>query len=221
MSISSNLESFKSQLEENVVLIAVSKRKPIEDIKEAYSFGQREFGENHVQEMCEKQPELPNDIRWHFIGHLQTNKVKYIAPFVHLIHGVDSLKLLKEISKRAIGNGRVIDCLFQIKISDEETKFGLDADQVDELLFHEDFNELKGVRVVGLMGMASNSSDSELVRQEFDRLKVLFLRLKQNMPASHTMTYLSMGMSGDFPIALKAGSNMIRVGSGIFGARNY
>ena len=202
-------------------MVAVSKRKPIEDIKEAYSSGQREFGENHVQEMCEKQPELPGDIRWHFIGHLQTNKVKYVAPFVHLIHGVDSLKLLKEISKRAIGNGRVIDCLFQIKISDEETKFGLEADQVDELLCHADFTALKGVRVVGLMGMASNSSDSELVRQEFDRLEVLFLRLKQNMPASHIMTYLSMGMSGDFPIALKAGSNMIRVGSGIFGARNY
>jgi PLP dependent protein len=220
MSITTNLEGFKSQIEERVTLVAVSKRKPVEDIREAYDFGQRDFGENHVQEMCEKQPLFPDDMRWHFIGHLQSNKVKYIAPFIHLIHGVDSLKLLKEISKRAIGSARVIDCLLQIKISEEETKYGLDEDEIDGLLGLEEFISLKGVRIVGLMGMASNSNDDQLVRQEFDQLQLLFSRLKRSIQAPHKMEFLSMGMSGDFPLALSAGSNMIRVGSGIFGARN-
>ncbi|MEK7227148.1 MAG: YggS family pyridoxal phosphate-dependent enzyme [Bacteroidota bacterium] len=200
----------------NVVLIAVSKTKPVEDILELYNLGHRDFGENYVQEMTEKAARLPKDIRWHFIGHLQSNKVKLIAPFVQLIHGVDSLKLLKEINKEAEKNNRVIDCLLQIHIAQEETKFGLDEEELDSIL--KEFGDLKmeNVRVVGLMGMASFTGDMGKVKEEFQSLRKIFERFKAH---DSRLTTLSMGMSSDYKIAIEEGSNMVRIGSLLFGER--
>jgi pyridoxal phosphate enzyme (YggS family) len=196
-----------------VTLVAVSKTKPAEDIRELYELGQRDFGENYVQELVDKQAQLPSDIRWHFIGHLQSNKVKYIAPFVHLIHGVDSAGLLKEINKQGLKNSRMIDCLLQVHIAQEETKFGLDEKELDELM---QMPAYPNVRIKGLMGMASFSSDVALVKQEFGTLKRLFTKHTHAHPE---FTVLSMGMSGDYNMAIEEGSTMVRIGSLLFGKR--
>ena len=222
MSIHQNLERIKLALPENVTLVAISKTKPVEAILEAYSSGQRIFGENKVQEMCDKQLLLPTDIQWHIVGHLQSNKVKYIAPFVSLIHAVDSLKLLQEINKQAAKNNRIIDCLLQIYIAQEETKFGLNFEEAEQLLSSPAFQELKNVRIVGLMGMASNTDNKEQVRMEFRSLKNFFDKIKtQESRLETTYTILSMGMSSDYNIAIEEGSTMVRIGSSIFGERDY
>lgn len=217
-SIKNNIQQIKSEIPTSVTLVAVSKTKSNEAIIEAYNGGQRIFGENKVQELAQKHEDLPKDIQWHLIGHLQTNKVKYIAPFVQLIHAVDSLKLLKEISKQAIKNERIINCLLQVKIADEESKFGLSFLDTENLLNNNEVKELKGVNIIGLMGMSTNTSDKNQIENEFNNLKQFFEQLNTQHPALNT---LSMGMSGDFQLAIKQGSNMIRVGSTIFGARNY
>jgi PLP dependent protein len=217
--MSVNTSKYKQLLDElgkDVTLVAVSKTKPVGDIKELYDLGQRDFGENYVQELVEKQPLLPADIRWHYIGHLQTNKVKYLAPFVQLVHGVDSLKLLKEINKQAQKTDRVIDCLLQMHIAQEETKFGLDKQELDEVLQSPELPALKNVQVHGLMGMASFSDDREKVRGEFRRLKGWFDSFKNQFPS---FNILSMGMSADYSVAIEEGSNMVRVGSLLFGER--
>lgn len=202
-------------------LVAVSKTKPVSEIQALYDLGQRDFGENYVQELVDKQTQLPEDIRWHFIGHLQTNKVKYIAPFVHLIHGVDSFKLLKEINKQAAKNNRVIDVLLQMHIAQEETKFGLSEAELDELLHHPELPQLKHIRIKGFMGMASFSDDQELVRKEFHSLKIIFDSNAQSpQPSNVHMDTLSMGMSGDYQLAMDCGSNLVRIGSLLFGARS-
>ena len=221
MSITDNIKRLKNEIEAtNVKLIAVSKTKPIEDIQEAYDAGQRIFGENQVQELVEKAEILPKDIQWHLIGHLQTNKVKYIAPFISLIHGVDSLKLLKEINKQAEKNQRIIDCLLQIYIADEDTKFGLDFDEAVELLRDEEYLELKNIRVVGLMGIASNTSNEKQIKEEFYELKTLFDGIKLSFfRKEESFKELSMGMSSDYSIAIEEGSTMVRIGSDIFGKR--
>ena len=222
MSIHQNLEHIKLALPENVTLVAISKTKPVEAILEAYSSGQRTFGENKVQEMCDKQLLLPTDIQWHIVGHLQSNKVKYIAPFVSLIHAVDSLKLLQEINKQAAKNNRIIDCLLQIYIAQEETKFGLNFEEAEQLLSSPTFQDLKNVRIVGLMGMASNTDNTEQVRMEFRSLKNFFDKIKtQESRLETTYTILSMGMSSDYNIAIEEGSTMVRIGSSIFGERDY
>ncbi len=200
-------------------LIAVSKTKPVSDIEEFYALGQLDYGENYVQELVDKQPVLPQDIRWHFIGHLQSNKVKYIALFVYLIHGVDSFKLLKEINKQGAKNDRVIDVLLQVFIANEETKFGLDEQELDALLHDATLPTLENVRIKGLMGMASFSDDEALVRSEFKKLKGLFDLAKQLDLPNVSMEVLSMGMSGDYEWAIGEGSNMIRIGSLLFGKR--
>ena len=208
----------KSELDhENVVLVAVSKTKPNEDIEELYQLGQKAFGENYVQELVEKQASLPKDIQWHFIGHLQSNKVKYIAPFIHLIHGVDSLKLLTEINKQAQKNGRVISCLLQMHIATEETKFGMDFAELEEALaasIHLPFISIKGI-----MGMASFSDKKEQVRNEFKTLNHTFKNIQSKVGVPFTI--LSMGMSGDYQMAIEEGSTMVRIVSLLFGARNY
>lgn len=209
----------KQELKGNVTLIAVSKTKPVEDILELYHLGQRDFGENYVQEMVDKQAQLPNDIRWHFIGHLQSNKVKYIAPFVHLIHGVDSLKLLQEINKQAVKNNRVINCLLQVYIAREETKFGLDEKELSNLMENMETGKLSNILVAGFMGMASFSDDMELVRSEFKNLKRLFDKYHQPQTSNLKPQILSMGMSSDYKIAIEEGSTMVRIGSLLFGER--
>lgn len=214
MGIKENLFAIKSQLPEQVTLIAVSKTKPASDIMEAYEAGQRDFGENYVQELNDKHAQLPNDIRWHFIGHLQSNKVKYIAPFVYLIHGVDSIKLLKEINKEALKNNRVIKCLLQLHIATEETKFGLDPEEAESLLKNGELNQLKGIEIAGFMAMASNTENKEQIRKEFNRVKTL----AQKFPELKVLSY---GMSSDFQLAIKEGSNHVRIGSSIFGERQY
>jgi len=221
MILRKNIEYIQKELSgSEVTLVAVSKTKPIELLQEAYDLGIRDFGENKVQELVEKQQVLPTDIRWHMIGHLQRNKVKYIAPFVHLIHSVDSLRLLREINKQAVKNNRVISCLLQVHIAREESKFGLSMDEINEQFIH-DVSELTNVEVTGLMGMATFSDDEALVRSEFKSLKNLFDNLAQKeLPSNLRMNTLSIGMSGDFRLAIKEGSTMIRVGSSIFGARN-
>jgi len=225
-----NKEAYQSIRQEldakQVTLVAVSKIQPIEAILKLYELGQRDFGENYVQELVDKQAALPKDIRWHFIGHLQSNKVKYLAPFVQLIHGVDSLKLLKEINKEAKKNNRVIDVLLQVYIAQEETKFGLNEEELHSIIqeFDTDSNREKmtNVRVCGLMGMASFSDDLEKVRSEFRYLKMLFNKSADEFTTHHSpFTILSMGMSGDYKIAIEEGSNMVRIGSLLFGARNY
>jgi hypothetical protein len=210
------LEELKS---ENVTLVAVSKIKPAEDILKMYNLGQRDFGENYVQELVDKQQQLPKDIRWHFIGHLQSNKVKYIAPFVHLIHGVDSFKLLKEVDKQAQKLNRVIDVLLQVHIAQEETKFGLDVSELNEIFNSQELLQLKNVNIKGLMGMASFTADKEKVRSEFNYLKSLFEKYAHLQPSNLKLQTLSMGMSGDYTIAIEEGSTMVRIGSLIFGER--
>ena len=218
--IRENLQKIRAAIPENVQLIAVSKTKPASDILEAYEVGQRVFGENKVQEMVEKFEALPKDIAWHLIGHLQTNKVKYIAPFVQLIHAVDSLKLLKEINKEAKKNNRIIACLLQFHIAQEETKFGFSFDEATELLQSEDFFELENIRLVGVMGMASFTDNTEQVEDEFRTLYNYFLLIKSHhFKFNPDFTEISMGMSGDYLIAIEAGSTMVRVGSSIFGNR--
>jgi hypothetical protein len=215
MKIAKNIIELKNSLPETVTLIAVSKTKPQSDLIEAYEAGQRDFGENKIQEMSEKWEHLPKNIHWHMIGHVQTNKVKYMAPFVHLIHAVDSLKLLKEIQKQALKNNRTIGCLIQIRIAQEETKFGLPAEELSSLV--EAAKQFPNVAIKGLMGMASFTSNQEQVRQEFKNLAEIFSAFKLVNPES---TILSMGMSGDYQMAIEEGSTMIRVGSKIFGERN-
>jgi pyridoxal phosphate enzyme (YggS family) len=218
--ISEHLHEIIHTLPEHVTLIAVSKTKPVSDILEAYNAGQRHFGENKVQEMMDKYPQLPKDIHWHLIGHLQTNKVKYIAPFVSLIHSVDSLKLLKEINKQAEKNNRVIDCLLQFHIATEETKFGLDLEEASDLLDSNDLRNLHNIRIVGVMGMASFTDDEEQVRKEFRHLRSIFDKLKNTrFPHENSFSVISMGMSGDYQLAIEEGSTMVRVGSSIFGSR--
>lgn len=218
MSISENIQQFKSKLPENVTLVAVSKTKPNKAIQEAYDTGQRDFGENKIKEMEGKWETMPKDIRWHMIGHVQTNKVKYMAPFVHLIHAVDSLKLLKEINKQAKKNERSIDCLLQIKIAEEDSKFGLSEEEALEILTSDILETLDNVRIEGLMGMATFTSDEAQLKREFQLLKRIYEEFKKHCTSFHT---LSMGMSGDYKIAIDEGSTMVRVGSSIFGARNY
>lgn len=215
MEIAKNIIELKNSLPKTVTLIAVSKTKPQSDLIEAYEAGQRDFGENKIQEMSEKWEHLPKDIHWHMIGHVQTNKVKYMAPFVHLIHAVDSLKLLKEIQKQALKNKRTIGCLIQIRIAQEETKFGLPAEELSSLV--EAAKQFPNVAIKGLMGMASFTSNQEQVRQEFKNLAEIFSAFKLVNPES---TILSMGMSGDYQMAIEEGSTVIRVGSKIFGERN-
>ncbi len=222
MSIKDNIISYNNKINGNARLIAVSKTKPIEDLQEAYEAGQRLFGENKALEMRDKHEVLPKDIRWHFIGHLQTNKVKYIAPFVELIHSVDSLHLLQQINKEAIKNNRVIDCLLQIDIAHEETKFGLEETEADELLSSEEFAKLENVRICGLMGIGSITDDKNKTKKEFNNLKEYFLKAKEKFFKSKTyFCELSMGMSEDFEIALQEGATLVRIGSSIFGARDY
>lgn len=211
--IADNLSSFRSTLPDYMTLVAVSKTKPIEDLLEAYQAGQLDFGENKVQELCSKAEALPKDIRWHMIGHLQRNKVKYIAPFVGLIHSVDSTRLLNEIDKQAAKNNRIIECLLQIRIADESTKFGMDYDEVENILQNLSFTN---VRIKGLMGMASFTDDQDQIRIEFEGLHAFY----QKHQLAQQWDTLSMGMSGDYVLAIDCGSNMIRVGSRIFGARN-
>ncbi len=212
--------SIISQLNpQKVQLIAVSKTKPNEDIIELYNLGQRAFGENYVQELVDKAASLPKDIQWHFIGHLQSNKVKYIAPFVHLIHGVDSEKLLQEINKQAIKQNRIIDCLLQVHIATEETKFGFDADSIDEFIQSGRLAQYPNIQIKGLMGMASFSEDTNLLTKEFTTLKQIFDQAAIQL--GNQFAILSMGMSGDYPLAISLGSNMVRIGSLLFGARNY
>lgn len=203
-------------------LVAISKTKPVSLLQEAYNAGQRDFGENKVQEMTEKQALLPPDIRWHMVGHLQRNKVKQLAPYVHLIHSIDSLKLLQEVNKEAAKCQRVIHCLLQVHIAKEETKFGFGLDEIEDLLTSVPFQSLKNVQIEGLMGMATFTDNQEQIRREFTSLRLLFDQLKQKqLPANTQLTSLSMGMSGDYLLALECGSNMIRVGSAIFGERHY
>ena len=217
--IQENIALVEQRINQRAKLIAVTKTKPVALLQEAYDAGCRDFGENRVQEMAEKQPQLPADVRWHQIGHLQTNKVKYIAPFVALIHSVDSLSLLAEINKQAAKHGRVIDCLLQIFIAEEETKFGLSPDESFTLLQNPDLNALTNIRIVGLMGLATNTDNEAQVRQEFRGLKKLYDELAQQKRANVVFSELSMGMSGDYELAIDEGSTMIRVGSAIFGER--
>ena len=221
MDIKENLINIKSNLPNHVELVAVSKTKPISAILEAYNAGQRAFGENKIQELAEKQKLLPKDIEWHMIGHLQTNKVKYIASFVHLIHGVDSLKKLQEINKQALKHNRVINCLLQLKIASEATKFGMSDSEVEVLLNSEELSNLKNIQIIGFMGMASFTSDESIIRTEFKSLKNTSNYLKKYTSFNFNPTTISMGMSGDYKIAIDEGSTMIRVGSSIFGSRNY
>ena len=218
MTIRKNLDQITSSLPPHVTLVAVSKTKPLGDLMQAYKAGQRVFGENKVQEMVEKYHLMPDDVLWHMIGHLQRNKVKYMAGFVDLIHGVDSLKLLIEIDKQAQKHNRVIKCLLQIKIARETSKFGLPIQEAEALLNSETFKSLKNVRIVGLMGMASFTTDKLQISKEFKTLKSNFDQLKQQRK---NLKIISMGMSGDYKLAIDCGSSMIRVGSLIFGARNY
>jgi len=223
MSITQNIKQILSELPAHVTLVAVSKTKPNAMLMEAYEAGQKDFGENYVQELVDKQAALPNDINWHFIGHLQSNKVKYIAPFVYLIHGVDSFSLLKEINKQAQKNNRVINCLLQAYIAKEESKFGLDFKEIEDLLISKDFNELQHINVIGLMGMATNTDDISVIEHEFDTINTYFKFLKSSIGNKHNinLTQLSIGMSSDYEVALKNGSTLIRIGSAIFGVRNY
>ncbi|SFH46859.1 YggS family pyridoxal phosphate-dependent enzyme [Pedobacter insulae] len=221
MSIADNLLKYKSELDSaKVELVAVSKNHPAEAVLTAYNAGQRVFGENLVQEMVEKQAQLPKDIQWHLIGHLQSNKVKYIAPFIQVIESVDSLKLLKEIDKQAAKNNRVIDCLLQVYIADEDTKFGLEYDALIELLRSEEFATCKNVRIVGLMGIATNNASEKQTQTEFQELKVLFEGIKLSFfRKDDYFKELSMGMSADYKLAIAEGSTMVRIGSSIFGKR--
>ena len=217
-----NLTQIKSQLPPHVTLVAVSKTKPVSDLMEAYNAGQRIFGENKIQEMTDKWEQMPKDIEWHMIGHVQTNKVKFMAEYVSLIHGVDSLKLLQEINKQAKKHNRVIDCLLQIHIAEEETKFGLDEEELNHILISDDYNSLENIRIVGLMGMATFTENQNQIEKEFNHLKTIFDKLN-TIPFTQNLkpNILSMGMSGDYQLAISCGSTMVRIGSSIFGTRNY
>ena len=215
--IKSNLQKIKSELPSNVTLVAVSKTKNNESILQAYNAGQLIFGENYVQELVEKQLSLPQDIKWHFIGHLQSNKVKYIAPFVNLIHGVDSFNLLKEINKHAQKNNRIINCLLQVFIAKEETKFGFDVTEINHFFNSNEYLKYPNVNIVGFMGMATNTDNTIQIKQEFESLFNLYKLLQQKF----NLSVLSMGMSNDFQLAISCGSNMVRIGSLIFGTCNY
>lgn len=220
MTIAENLNLIKQNLPDNVTLVAVSKTKPVSDLMEAYEAGQRIFGENKIQEMTEKWQLMPKDIEWHMIGHVQSNKVKYMVPYVKLIHGVDSLKLLKEINRQAVRWRKNIHCLLQIHIAEEETKFGLNEQELEELLHSEEFKAMTNIKIVGLMGMATFTNNQEQIKREFNHLKKIFDALK-NQPTTQNIqpTTLSMGMSGDYQIAIDCGSTMVRIGSSIFGTR--
>lgn len=215
--IKQNLEKIRAELSSKIVLVAVSKTKPIQDLKDAYEAGQRVFGENKIQEMVTKYEALPKDIRWHMIGHLQRNKVKYMAHFVDLIHGVDSLKTLKEINKQALKHNRIINCLLQVRIAKEETKFGLSYEEVLNILNSDELKTFKNVKITGLMGMATFTKDETIIEKEFSKLNSFF----ESNQTKYNLETLSMGMSGDYKIGIRNGSTMIRVGSSIFGARNY
>ncbi|KAF2326307.1 YggS family pyridoxal phosphate-dependent enzyme [Flavobacterium ginsenosidimutans] len=217
MSIASNLNTIKASLPEHVTLVAVSKTKPVSDLMQVYEAGQRIFGENKIQEMTEKWEEMPKDIQWHMIGHVQSNKVKFMAPYVTLIHGVDSLKLLQEINKQALKNNRIIDCLLQIYIAEEESKFGLDENELNELLTSTEFAELKNIRILGLMGMATFTEDQNQIKKEFTHLKSIFDSIQKLQIVD--LKTISMGMSGDYQLAIECGSTMVRIGSSIFGGR--
>ncbi|WP_295713943.1 YggS family pyridoxal phosphate-dependent enzyme [Mucilaginibacter sp.] len=221
MSIADNIKSLKKETEaNNVILLAVSKTKPASELQEAYDAGQRLFGENQVQELVEKYEQLPKDIEWHLIGHLQSNKVKYIAPFVSMIQSVDSIKLLQEINKHALKANRVIDCLLQIYIADEETKFGLGFDEAIELLRSDEFGTFKNIRIRGLMGIATNTDNEKQIKDEYYELKTFFDGIKQSyFRKDDSFSILSMGMSSDYKVAIEQGSNMVRLGSTIFGTR--
>ncbi len=215
--IKQNLEKIRAELSNKIVLVAVSKTKPIQDLKDAYEAGQRVFGENKIQEMVTKYEALPKDIQWHMIGHLQRNKVKYMAHFVDLIHGVDSLKTLKEINKQALKHNRIINCLIQVRIAKEETKFGLSYEEVLNILNSDELKTFKNVKITGLMGMATFTKDETIIEKEFSKLNSFF----ESNQTKYNLETLSMGMSGDYKIGIRNGSTMIRVGSSIFGARNY
>jgi len=221
--VAHNLQSIRDELDgQGVKLVAVSKYHPVEMLRQAYDAGQRIFGESHVQELDEKQKVLPQDIEWHFIGHLQTNKVKYIAPYISLIHAVDTLKLLREIDKQASKVGRLIDCLLQVHVAKEETKFGFLPDELREMLEGSEWKELKNVRIRGLMCMATNTDNEQQIHHEFSEVKDLFDEIRaRHFSAAPSFTELSMGMSDDYHIAIQEGSTMIRIGSLIFGQRNY
>ncbi|WP_412464001.1 YggS family pyridoxal phosphate-dependent enzyme [Flavobacterium mekongense] len=219
MSIAQNLHDIKSLIPDNVTLVAVSKTKPVSDLMEAYQAGQRIFGENKIQEMTEKWQQMPKDIDWHMIGHVQSNKVKYMVPYVKLIHGVDSLKLLKEINRQAVRWRKNIHCLLQIHIAEEETKFGLDENELDALLNSDEFKEMNNIKIVGLMGMATFTDNQAQIKREFDHLKSIFDKYQQLETANLKLETLSMGMSGDYQIAIDCGSTMVRIGSSIFGTR--
>ena len=223
MSIAQNLTQIKSQIPSRVTLVAVSKTKPVSDLMEAYNAGQRIFGENKIQEMTEKWEQMPKDIEWHMIGHVQTNKVKFMAEYVSLIHGVDSLKLLQEINKQAKKHNRVIDCLLQIHIAEEETKFGLDKLELEEILkqVQNDKSEFENIKIVGLMGMATFTENQNQIEKEFNHLKAIFDNSKKLNTEHCQLNTLSMGMSGDYQLAISCGSTMVRIGSSIFGTRNY
>ncbi|MCH7524405.1 MAG: YggS family pyridoxal phosphate-dependent enzyme [Bacteroidetes bacterium] len=221
MNIKQNLINIKSTLPDYITLVAVSKTKPLSEIMEAYNAGQRVFGENKIQEMTDKYEQLPKDIQWHMIGHVQRNKVKFMASFVSLIHGVDSFKLLSEINKQAQKHNRIINCLLQIKIASEDSKFGLTGNEASSILQSEEFSELKHIKVIGLMGMASFTDNKNQIEQEFKCLKSTFNELKNLETLNFKPETLSMGMSDDYLLAIDCGSTMIRVGSSIFGARNY
>jgi pyridoxal phosphate enzyme (YggS family) len=221
MSIATNLTQIKSQLPAHVTLVAVSKTKPVSDLMEAYDAGQRIFGENKIQEMTEKWEQMPKDIEWHMIGHVQTNKVKFMAEYVSLVHGVDSLKLLEEINKQAKKHNRVIDCLLQVHIAEEETKFGLDETELNEILkqVQNDSESYANVNIVGLMGMATFTENTSQIEKEFSHLKAIFDKNKSLNTNNCQLTTLSMGMSGDYQLAISCGSTMVRIGSSIFGGR--
>ena len=221
MSIKNNLLQIKATIPENVTLVAVSKTKPIADLMEAYDAGQRIFGENKIQEMTEKWEQMPKDIKWHMIGHVQTNKVKFMAAYVSLIHGIDSLKLLTAINKQAKKHNRVIDCLLQIYIAEEESKFGLDEKELDEILHfvQNDKNEMQNIKIVGLMGMATFTDNQAQIKKEFLHLKSIFDKYKSLNTEHCQLNTLSMGMSGDYQLAIECGSTMVRIGSSIFGSR--
>jgi len=219
MSIKDNLLQIKSQFPENVTLVAVSKTKPVSDLMEAYEAGQRIFGENKIQEMTEKCKQMPKDIQWHMIGHVQTNKVKYMAEYVSLIHGVDSLKLLQEINKQAAKHNRVIDCLLQMYIAEEETKFGLDEKELEDILHFVQNDKLQNIKVVGLMGMATFTDNQTQIKKEFLNLKSTFDKINSLSIVNYQLSIISMGMSGDYKLAIECGSTMVRIGSSIFGNR--
>ena len=219
MSISQKITDLKAELPAEITLVAVSKTKPISDLMQAYDAGQRIFGENKIQEMTEKWEAMPKDIQWQMIGHVQTNKVKFMAPYVSLIHGVESLKLLVEIDKQAKKNSRIIDCLLQFFIADEETKFGIDKNEFIEIINSEIFKNLKNIKIVGLMGMASFTNNTPQITKEFQSLQSIFDEYKLIITDNFELKILSMGMSGDYKIAIEQGSNMIRIGSSIFGGR--